>query len=92
MAEIVKLPKWGLSMEEATIIEWMVEPGEDVAQGETLATVESEKAQMELPSPVGGVFAKALVEEDETVPVGTEVCVIAADRAEYEARFAEEAA
>jgi pyruvate dehydrogenase E2 component (dihydrolipoamide acetyltransferase) len=92
MAQVVRLPKWGLSMEEATILEWMVAPGEEVAQGEALATVESEKAQMELPTPASGVFAKALVEEGETVPVGTEVCVIAADRAEYEAEFAGEAA
>lgn len=83
MAEVVKLPKWGLSMEEATIQEWMVGPGDDVAQGEVLATVESEKAQMELPSPVAGVFARALVDEGETVDVGTELCVIAADAAEY---------
>lgn len=85
MAEIVKLPKWGLSMEEGTIVEWMVGPGDEVAQGDVLATVESEKAQMDLPAPVGGVFARALVEEGETVDVGVELCVIAADRAEYEA-------
>ncbi len=85
MAEIVKLPKWGLSMEEGPIVEWMVGPGDDVAQGDVLATVESEKAQMDLPAPVGGVFARALVEEGETVDVGVELCVIAADRAEYEA-------
>jgi glutaconyl-CoA/methylmalonyl-CoA decarboxylase subunit gamma len=91
VAEIVKMPKWGLSMEEGTITEWMVGAGEQVEQGETLATVESEKAEMELPSPVAGVFAKALVAEEQTVPVGTEVCVIAADRAEYEAEFAGEA-
>ena len=92
MAEVVKLPKWGLSMEEATIVEWMLGPGDDVAQGEALATVESEKAEMELPSPVTGVFAKALVDEGETIDVGTELCVVAADRAEYDADFASEAA
>lgn len=92
MAEIVKLPKWGLSMEEGTIEEWMVGPGDDVAQGEVIATVESEKSQMDFPAPVAGVFAKALVDEGETVEVGADVCVIAADRAEYEAEFAEEAA
>ena len=83
----MKMPKWGLSMEEGTILEWMVGPGEEVAQGEVLATVESEKAEMELPSPVAGVFAKALVEEQATVGVGTELCVIAADRAEFDAEF-----
>jgi pyruvate dehydrogenase E2 component (dihydrolipoamide acetyltransferase) len=92
VATIVKLPKWGLSMEEGTITEWMLEPGEDVAQGDVLAMVESEKAQMELPAPIAGVFAKAIVEEGDTVAVGEEVCVIAADRAEYEADFAGSAA
>lgn len=88
MAHVVQMPKWGLSMEEGTIVEWMVGPGDDVAQGEVLATVESEKTQMELPAPVGGVFARALVEEGDTVDVGVDVCVIAADRAEYDAEFA----
>lgn len=92
MAEIVKMPKWGLSMEEGTIDEWMVGPGDEVAQGDVLAMVESEKSQMELPAPVGGVFAKALVAEGETVEVGVDVCVIAVDRAEFEADFSEEAA
>lgn len=88
MAHVVQMPKWGLSMEEGTIVEWMVGPGDEVAQGEVIATVESEKSQMELPAPVAGVFARALVEEGETVDVGAEVCVIAADRAEYEAEAA----
>jgi pyruvate dehydrogenase E2 component (dihydrolipoamide acetyltransferase) len=92
VAEIVQMPKWGLSMEEGTVTEWMVEAGEDLAQGDVLAMVESEKAQMELPAPSPGVFAKTLVEEGEAVAVGEGVCVIAADRAEYEAEFARETA
>jgi len=83
MAEVVKLPKWGLTMEGATIKEWLLEPGEAVEQGDVIATVESEKAEIELPSPVSGVFAKALVGDGETVPVGTDLAVIAADADEY---------
>lgn len=90
MAEVVKLPQWGLSMEEGTIREWMVGPGDEVEQGEVIAQVESEKAVMDLPSPMAGVFVRALAEEDETVEVGAEICVIAADLAEYE-RLAKEA-
>ncbi|HEU4657481.1 MAG TPA: biotin/lipoyl-containing protein [Capillimicrobium sp.] len=86
------MPKWGLSMEEGTITEWMVGPGDEVEQGEVLAMVESEKSEMELPSPITGVFAKALVAEGETVDVGVDVCVLAADRAEYDAEFANEEA
>jgi pyruvate dehydrogenase E2 component (dihydrolipoamide acetyltransferase) len=71
-------------MGEATIIEWMLEVGERVEKGAVLATVESEKATMELPSPVPGLLAKYLVEEGETIPVGTAVCMIAADEGELE--------
>lgn len=92
MAHVVRMPKWGLSMEEATITEWMVEPGEDVERGDVLATVESEKAQMDLPAPVGGVLTRCLAEEGETVPVGGEVALIAADRAEHERLAGQEVA
>jgi pyruvate/2-oxoglutarate dehydrogenase complex dihydrolipoamide acyltransferase (E2) component len=71
MAATVKLPKFGLTMEEATINEWVVEVGESVEQGETLATIDSEKVTMELPSPTSGVVAEYLVQVGETVAVGT---------------------
>ena len=71
MAATVKLPKFGLTMEEATINEWMVAIGDSVQQGETIATIDSEKVTMELPSPASGVVAEYLVQVGETVPVGT---------------------
>jgi pyruvate dehydrogenase E2 component (dihydrolipoyllysine-residue acetyltransferase) len=85
MAEIVKLPKFGLTMEEALISEWKVGVGDRIEKGDVLATIESEKVEMELPSPASGVVAKYLVETGETVAVGTEVAVIAADEAELQA-------
>jgi pyruvate/2-oxoglutarate dehydrogenase complex dihydrolipoamide acyltransferase (E2) component len=85
MAEIVKLPKFGLTMEEGLISEWKVGVGDRIEKGDVLATIESEKVEMELPSPASGVVAKYLVETGETVPVGTEVAVIAADEAELQA-------
>ena len=57
----LKLPKFGLTMEEATINEWSVAVGATVAQGQTLATIESEKVEMELPSPAGGVVDRKSV-------------------------------
>lgn len=84
MAALVKLPKFGLTMEEATINAWEVAVGEPVQQGQTLATIESEKVEMELPSPVTGIVAEHLVGVGETVPLGTTVAVIVADAAELE--------
>jgi len=82
VAATVKLPKWGLTMEEATINEWLVPVGGRVEAGQALATVESEKVEMELPAPVGGVVAEHLVQPGETVPVGTALAVIVADEEE----------
>ncbi len=82
MAATVKLPKWGLTMEEATINEWLVPVGGRVEAGQALATVESEKVEMELPAPVGGVVAEHLVQPGETVPVGTALAVIVAGEEE----------
>jgi pyruvate/2-oxoglutarate dehydrogenase complex dihydrolipoamide acyltransferase (E2) component len=76
MAATVKLPKFGLTMEEATINEWLVALGERVEQGQMLALIESEKVNMELPSPVAGVVAEYLVQVGETVPVGAPLAVI----------------
>ena len=88
-AVTVKLPKFGLTMEEATINEWSVGVGEPIAQGETIARIESEKVEMELPSPVGGLVAEHLVQPGEAVPVGTPLAVVVADEDElacYERR------
>ena len=76
MAATVKLPKFGLTMEEATINEWAIGIGEPVEQGQTLATIDSEKVTIELPSPASGVVAEYLVQVGETVAVGTPLAVI----------------
>jgi len=77
-AATVKLPKFGLTMEEATISRWEIAVGEAVAQGQTIATIESEKVEIELPSPVAGLVAEHLVPVGETVPVGTAVAILVA--------------
>ena len=81
----MKLPKFGLTMEEASVNEWSVAVGEPVAQGQTIATIESEKVEMELPSPVGGIVAEHLVQPGDTVPVGTPLAVLVSDAAEFAA-------
>jgi len=81
----VKLPKFGLTMEEATINEWSVAVGQAIAQGQTIATIESEKVEMELPSPAGGLVAEHLVQPGDTVPVGAALAVLVADADELAA-------
>ena len=90
MAATVKLPKFGLTMEEAVVNEWLVAIGEPVEQGQMLALLESEKVNLELPSPVSGIVAEYLVQIGETVPVGSPLAVIV-DAGEFEQSSTREA-
>jgi len=72
------MPKWGLTMEEGVIAEWMVAEDEPVEKGDVLCLVETEKTNVELPSPYSGIVARVLVEEGRPVPVGTPIAIIAA--------------
>lgn len=69
MTDVV-MPKWGDTMQSGVITEWMVEPGEEVAVGEVLAVVETEKVLAEVESPVAGTIAELLVEEGDEADVG----------------------
>ena len=73
----VKLPKWGLTMEEGTISEWLVSVGDTVEVGQVLANVETEKVTTALESPVAGVVQSIDVPVGEDVEVGTVLCVLA---------------
>ena len=76
MSTEVILPKWGLTMEDGTVVAWHVSEGERVAEGQVIAEVETEKVENELEAPCAGVVARILVQEDETVDVGTVLAVI----------------
>ena len=82
MATNVILPKWGLTMEDGTVVAWYVDEGDHVVEGEVIAEVETEKVENELEAPCAGVVARILVDEDETVDVGTVLAVIADSEAE----------
>ncbi len=85
MTENVILPKWGLTMEEGTVMAWHKQEGDTVTEGEVLAEVETDKINNELPAPISGILARILVPAEETVPVGTTLAIIATTEAEAEA-------
>jgi pyruvate dehydrogenase E2 component (dihydrolipoamide acetyltransferase) len=64
----LRLPKWGLT-EEATIIEWLKKPGDDVSAGEPVVVVETDKADGEVESLVAGVLEEICVPSGATVEV-----------------------
>ena len=75
MASRLKIPKLGMSMNEATIVEWLVADGDAVQVGQPLYLLETDKTENEVPSPVAGVI-KLIGMVDETYEVGTVIAEI----------------
>jgi pyruvate dehydrogenase E2 component (dihydrolipoamide acetyltransferase) len=65
----VILPKLGLTMDEGMVVGWLKKEGDRVEAGEPLFEVETDKATMEVESPVAGYVRKLLVAAGQTVPV-----------------------
>lgn len=76
MAVEIKIPSAGESITEVQIGQWLRSPGDYVERDEALVEIETDKASMELPAPVGGVLAKVLHQPGEIVPIGTVIAVI----------------
>jgi pyruvate dehydrogenase E2 component (dihydrolipoamide acetyltransferase) len=78
MAEIT-IPSVGIAMEEALVVRWLKEPGEGVAVDEPVAEIETDKATMDLVSPVAGRLGPHLVEPGAIVPVGATIVHVLAE-------------
>jgi 2-oxoglutarate dehydrogenase E2 component (dihydrolipoamide succinyltransferase) len=72
----VKVPALGESITEATLGAWLKKPGDAVAVDEPVASLETDKVSVDVPSPVAGVFGEALVAEGQTVNVGAVIATI----------------
>lgn len=73
----VTMPKWGMTMQEALLVEWLVTVGESVTEGQPLATVETEKVDAEIESPGTGTVSELLAEPGTEVEVGTVIARLA---------------
>ncbi len=75
MAEVV-MPRLSDSMEEGTVLQWLKQVGDEVAVGDELVEIETDKANMAYESDVAGTLAEILVQEGETVPIGTPIAMV----------------
>jgi 2-oxoglutarate dehydrogenase E2 component (dihydrolipoamide succinyltransferase) len=76
MASEVKVPVLGESVTEATVGQWLKKPGDPVKLDEPIASLETDKVAVEVPSPVAGVMGQYVVNEGDTVLVGAVIAVI----------------
>ncbi|WP_152190428.1 2-oxoglutarate dehydrogenase, E2 component, dihydrolipoamide succinyltransferase [Georgenia satyanarayanai] len=87
----VQMPALGESVTEGTVTRWLKSEGEQVEVDEPLLEVSTDKVDTEVPSPYAGVLSKILVQEDETVEVGTDLAVIGGESGGGSASASEEA-
>ncbi len=71
-----KLPDVGEGLTEADIVSWHVKPGDTIEDGQVIVEIETAKAVVELPSPYAGTVTGLLVEEGQTVDVGTPIIAV----------------
>ena len=78
MATEVTVPVLGESITEATLGEWLKQPGDAVAVDEPIASLETDKVSVEVPSPVAGVMGAHAVKVGDTVQVGAMIATVEA--------------
>ena len=78
MAEVI-MPKMGDAMEEGTLLKWLKNPGDEVAEGDPIAEIETDKVTLEIEASEAGFLTNTLIDEGETVPIGTAVATIGAE-------------
>src|SRR4051794_5904992 len=66
----LQMPQMGESVTEGTILEWHVSEGQEVAEGDTVVEVSTDKIDAEVPAPASGIVTKILAQPDDTVSVG----------------------
>ena len=70
------LPNNGETVEEGKVIKWLKQVGDQVADGDVVCEVETDKSTMEVPTTISGTIKEIKVKEGEIVPVGSVLAVV----------------
>jgi pyruvate dehydrogenase E2 component (dihydrolipoamide acetyltransferase) len=76
------MPALGADMDEGTVLEWLVKPGDQIRKGDIIAVIDTSKSAIEVESFHTGIVQRLVVAPGETVPVGTVLAVIGEPAAE----------
>lgn len=76
MRHTVKMPRVADTTDEVMVAQWLVAVGDDVAVGQDLLSVETDKAQVAVPSPVAGTVAALLVAAEDEIVTGAPLLTI----------------
>jgi len=75
----ILLPKAGMNMVEATVVAWRKAPGDHVEAGEAVVEVETDKVELQIEAPAGGILREVLVTVNEDAAVGATLGLIEPD-------------
>ena len=84
MAEPIIMPRQGQSVESCILTEWKVNVGDQVAEGDVLAVIETDKASFDLESTAAGTVLALFWEADDDVPVLANVAVVGSEGEDVE--------
>lgn len=76
MKVVLKLPRLSMNMQEATISEWLKQPGDSFNAGDPIYAVETEKVTSEVEAPCAGTLLEIIATAGENIEVGASVCRI----------------
>ncbi len=81
MRREVKVPKWGLTIENMRIVSWLKEVGDDVEKGDPLCEVETDKAESEIEAPEAGRVVELVAAVGDECTVGDVVAILETEAA-----------
>ncbi len=73
----IEVPKWGLSMEEGTLTDWLIEEGDSFAAQQEVCEIETSKISNVMQAPFAGVLRRKVAQPGQTIPVGGVLGIVA---------------
>jgi pyruvate dehydrogenase E2 component (dihydrolipoamide acetyltransferase) len=80
-----KMPSLGADMEDGTFVQWNVQPGQDVARGQVICVVETQKGAVDVEIWQAGTLAKLIASSGEKIPVGQVMALVATEGEDWKA-------
>lgn len=85
----IKMPDFGTTSSDVTVLRWLVEPGQRIERGQPLMEIETDKSTMEVESIVSGVVRKLLVDCGQSIEAGVVIVIIEVETSSADSPLAE---